>query len=167
MKAVFSVAVTVVILAGMVSPATAGKDTGDYLTADGQLKEVLELRDVQGGFAGFTGSLWKVEKNGQWKKYQVFNQKLTEKEDGKLTKDQLQALAKELAKFDMLTLKNTSFKGANPHKVTITFGEYSRTLAMTGGQPLPKADVNSEEGRFAGVVQEILSVLKAKKAEEK
>src|SRR5438105_3868867 len=69
-----------------VLPVGAGTSAKDYLTDEGKLKETLEIRDVQGGFAGFTGTAWKVEPDGQWGQYAVFQQKLTLKDKGQLSK---------------------------------------------------------------------------------
>jgi hypothetical protein len=136
------------------SPAPAGKDAADYLTEAGQLKEVLEVKDVQGGFAGFTGSLWKVEKDGQWKKYQAFNQKLTEKEMGKLNKDQLSQLAKELAKYNLLGLAKEGKTMVNPHVVTIQFGKHKAELIAMAGT-IPKTDPATAGGRYAGILDAV------------
>jgi hypothetical protein len=148
------------------SSASAGKDAGDYLTEGGQLKEVLEVKDVQGGFAGFTGSLWKVEKDGQWKKFQVLNQKLSEKEMGKLSKDQLSQLAKELAKYNLLGLAKEGKQIVNPHVVTIQFGKHKAELTAMGGT-IPKTDPATVGGRYAGILETVKTTLKAPDGKDK
>lgn len=153
------------LLLVLTGPAPAGKDASDYLTADGQFKETLQLKDVQGGFAGFTGWLWQIEKDGKWRKNQVFNQKLTLKEEGNLSKEQMMTLAKELAKYDLLNLKgNNKNVGANPHVVTIEFGKHKAEFTLGAGDPLPKADPASVDGRAGGIAQAVQSMLKGGKA---
>lgn len=157
---------SLLMLVAVATPAGAGKDAGDYVTAAGQLKEVLEVKDLQQGFAGTTGTSWKVEKDGQWKKYQVFNLKLTEKESGKLAKAELTQLGKELAKYDLLGLKDAGKAMTNPHTVAIQFGKHSSKLLTQGGS-MPKPDTTSVEGRYAGILEATKTLLKAKKNEEK
>jgi hypothetical protein len=165
MRSTFFLIVFALALATTARPAVAGKDVSDYLTADGLLKEVLELRDVQGGFAGFTGSLWKVEKDGQWKKFQVFNQKLTEKEQGQLNKEQLANLAKTLAQYNLANLANEGKVAVNPHVVQIGFGKLKANLNLGAGQALPAADPATVTGRFGGIAQAVQAMLKGKKSD--
>src|SRR5438046_2571658 len=87
----------------------------DYLTKEGRLTQTLEVIDVQGGFAGFTGNAWVVEPNGKWVHYRVMNQKRDVLAKGELNKEQLAALAKELTRNEAATLpsKDLSKGGAN------------------------------------------------------
>ena len=59
------------------SVVQAGEKPGDYLTKDGKLKEPIEVRELQGGFAGFFLYLRKrakrsaeVELEAEWSKLQ-------------------------------------------------------------------------------------------------
>jgi hypothetical protein len=165
MKAVFSLGAALLAFSFLAQPAPAGKDTMDYLTGNGQLKAVLVLKELQGGFAGFTGWQWQVEPDGQWKKFQVFNEKLTEKEKGQLSKEQLASLAKELAKYDLLHLQKKGKVSVNPKTVTVKFGKQEAELVLMGGATLPKADPATVEGRFSGISQAVQSMLKGKKEE--
>src|SRR4051812_43543871 len=98
----------------------AAKD--DY-TRNDRLSDTLEIVDVQGGFAGFTGTFWKVEPSGKRRSGRVCGEKQEVNQWGQLNKEQVSDLAKQLAKYDLKTRK--TMKGspmANPHVVTIKFG---------------------------------------------
>src|SRR5262249_61088339 len=60
---------------GKALPVEAGEirvsSPADYLTADGRLKERLEVRDTQSGFAGVSGTYWVIEPDGSWSTGQV------------------------------------------------------------------------------------------------
>jgi hypothetical protein len=141
-------------------PATAKDDD----TKNDRLSDPLEIVDVQGGFAGFTGTFWKIEPSGKWTSGRVFKQKHEVKQTGQLDKEQVSNLAKQLAKYDLKTLK--SMKGrptANPHIVTIKFGKQEVSLTLNAGDSLPKPDATSVPGRYAGIVEAAKQLLKAKK----
>src|SRR5438046_1764672 len=101
----------------------AGVAGADHLTADGKLKSQLEITDVQGGFAGFTGTKITVEPDGSWKVSQVFNRKDTEKKSGKFNARQLKQVAELLDRFgfDALPAKSGGPSKVNPHAVTVRF----------------------------------------------
>jgi hypothetical protein len=141
----------------------------DYLTKEGRLTQTLEVIDVQGGFAGFTGNAWVVETDGKWAHYRVMNQKRDVLAKGELNKEQLAALAKELARYDAATLpaKDLSKGMANPHPVTVKYGKKEAALTLPAGEPLPKPDAEKVEGRYAGVAAAVRKVSEGKKGEEK
>jgi hypothetical protein len=151
---------TGIVFVLFVLPAAA-KD--DY-TRNDRLSDTLEIVDVQGGFAGFTGTFWKVEPSGKWTSGSVFRQKHEVKQTGQLNKEQVSNLAKQLTKYDLKTLK--SMKGrpmANPHVVTIKFGKQEVSLTLNTGDPLPSPDATSVPGSYAGIVEAAKQLLKAKK----
>src|SRR5262245_29680685 len=111
-------------------------DVAAYLK-DGKLTHTLEIRDVQGGVAGFTGTSFRVEPDGAWTTAQVMNQKASNEKKGTLTMDQVATLAKALAKYDTLNLKSAGKPMTNPHVVTIKFGKVEGTLNLPAGAPLP------------------------------
>ncbi len=137
-----------------------------YLTPDGKLRQVLEIRDVQGGFAGFTGKNWRITPDGEWTRARVFNQKLDIEAKGKLPRDKLAALAKDLAQYDLDGLKNFGKVGVNPHVVTIKWGNHQPALTLGAGQPLPKPALDSVPGRFSGIVAAVLGLVETKKKKE-
>jgi hypothetical protein len=108
----------------------------DYLSADGRLKERLEVRETQSGFAGVTGTYWVIEPDGSWSTGQVMSWvkggKGAPSATGKLTAAQLAELAKALARHDLARLPHDGRPGGNPHVVTIRFGERSVSLFEFG-----------------------------------
>ncbi len=159
------------LLAAAALSAGAGEQASDYLTKDGQLLQSLEVRDVQGGFAGFTGKQWTVEPSGKWTVQRVRNKPIEVEGKGELTKEQLAALAAELARYGLKGLPDSkpARPMANPHVVTITFGKQKATLTLGAGQALPKADPTkpraTTEGRYAGLVEAVQKLLAVKKSE--
>jgi hypothetical protein len=145
----------------------AAQDGDDYLK-DGKLTHPLKVVQLQGGFAGFTGTEYTIEPDGTWTTASVFNKKITPKDKGKLTAKELETLAGLLAKNELAKLPAKSGKqpGANPHTITIEFG---KTKAALVGQMQPKADPNdagSVESRFAGIVQGVRGLLKSEAKKE-
>ena len=70
------------------------------LTKDGKLAGPLMVRDVQGGFAGFTGREWSVDPSGAFTVAMVRNRKADVVKKGDLPPERLAALVKELARCD-------------------------------------------------------------------
>jgi hypothetical protein len=141
-----------------------GGNLDAYLTKDGQLSHALEIRDTQGGFAGFTGTYYKVEPNGTWSMGKVFQQKLTEEKNGMVGKQELTRLAQALAKFDLATLSSQGKQGTNPHVVSVKFGKVDATLSLPTAAPLPKVDPNAKklagEQRFTGIIEAVKEAMK-------
>jgi hypothetical protein len=141
--------------------------TDEYLTQTGDLAQTLEVRDLQGGFAGFTGHLYRVEPSGRWTMARVFNEKTTVEHQGKLTKKQLAALAKELAKYDLLGLPPKEGKPTvNPRVVKIKFGDHQSELLWKPNQPLPNPDQDKKTSvvvRFSGILQAVKAALEKKR----
>src|SRR5262249_29581851 len=146
-------------------------EPGDSLTEDGRLAQRLEVRDVQGGFAGFTGRQWTVEPSGKWAVHRVRNQPTELVASGELSKEQLAALAKELARYRLKDPAGSKPEGpgANPHRVTVTFGKRTATLELTAGEPLPAVDPAKPRatvgGRYAGLVNAVTRLLSPEKKE--
>jgi hypothetical protein len=136
-------------LLALAAPVQA--DVSDYLTADGKLKSTLVLKQVQGGFAGFTGTQYTIEPDGKWRHESVFNEKLKPIADGQLGKEKLERLAGEFDKFKMNTLKTEGKVMVNPSVVTISFGSLKAELNQMAGAGVPKPDETTNAGRFGGV----------------
>jgi hypothetical protein len=149
--------------------AGAGVQPSDYLTKDGQLRQALEVRDVQGGFAGFTGRQWTVEPSGKWTVHRVLNKPVEVEGKGELSKEQLASLAAELARYGLKDLPSVKpgQPMANPHVVTIKFGKQTASLTLGAGQSLPKVDPNKPratiQGRYSGIVEAVRKLLPVKK----
>jgi hypothetical protein len=144
-------------------PLRAADKPEDYLTKDGELKEKIEVVDVQGGFAGFTGTAWTIEPSGKWTTARVFNQKRDMEKTGALTKDQLAKLAKELAAYDLSSLKGFGKPVTNPHQVTVRWGKQEATLIVAPGGALPKPGTDSLDARYAGIASAVKDVIGEKK----
>ncbi len=147
-------------------PVSAGKDVSDYLTKDGKLKHALEILDVQGGFAGFTGTLLSVQPDGAWKRSSVFQRKSKLLQEGKLSEKQVRELAAACAKYDLLHLENAGKSGVNPHNVSLTFGKHTAELRLKTAAKLPEPGM-TVEGRYAGIVRAAQSLCQAKSGEAK
>ncbi len=158
-----------VAMVWIVSAGSAENKTGDYLTKDGKLAQTLEVSDLQGGFAGFTGRQWAVEPSGQWTVARVFNKKVEVEQKGTLTKEELTELAKQLATYELAKLesKTDGKPMANPHVITIKWGKRESTLTLAAGSaipvPDPKKPTATVESRYGGIVKAVQELLKEKK----
>jgi predicted secreted protein len=133
----------------------------------GGLKSKLTLKDAQGGFAGFTGWITTVNEDGAWNRRQFFNQQLRPiKRRGKMTAAQLKSLTAALAtaQVEKLPARIGKFLGANPHVVTLTYGDRVSVLTLPTGarlpEPLPGGKLDAT-GRFALVAHELKGLLKS------
>ena len=137
----FGVAVLVATsnLAGDKTPKQASEPTnqpgepGDYLTKDGKLKEVLTFRkDTVGELAARVGKgdAWVIEPTGDWTSQAGAR--------GKLSAEQLAALAQHLATQDFHSLPQTQgWKLAideTHQRVVIGFGKNSTTFNLKWGE---------------------------------
>src|SRR5947207_1255979 len=84
----------------------------DYLTKDGKLTQALKIVQLQGGFAGFTGTQFTIAPDGSWSSDRVFREKLTPKNKGRLSVQDLAKVAAILQKYDLDKLPEKS--GAQP-----------------------------------------------------
>lgn len=170
---------TVMVVAGVVvQAASSGGDARAYLTErDGrkELKAPLTMREEQVGFVGTTGTEFTIEPSGRWKVERFRRagggkEQYTPLRSGTLSPSQLDALAKSLAAHDLagLTAKAGREPRANPHRITIRFGQKVSTLEglppRRGSAPLadhvrdsaPKDELSSKVwDRFAGLVQAV------------
>jgi hypothetical protein len=134
----------------------------DYLTKDGQLTKQLKVVQLQGGFAGFTGVQYTIAPDGSWTSESLFNEKITPKNKGKLTEKDLAKLGAILEKYDLAKLPAKSGKqpGANPHTITLEFGNVKASLVS---QMPPKLDAKNPtdtvESRFAGIWEGLVGLL--------
>lgn len=124
----------------------------DYLKA-GKLAQRLEVLELQGGFAGFTGHYAIVEPDGSWTTGDVLPSERIgpAKAKGKLTADQLATLTKELAKHNLATLPKHGETETNPVVVRITFGKTVSELQPLPGTAKPEVD-RAVRARYAGIV---------------
>jgi hypothetical protein len=138
----------------------AGDKSEDYLK-DGKLKERLEVRVTQGGFAGFTGKYYAIEPDGSWNTGLVLpprEKKGEPKSQGKLNAKQLAQLANDLASNDLATLPNHGEPRVNPRVIEVCFGKKTSRLQLNPGRSTPEAD-QAIRARYAGVVQAVKALL--------
>src|SRR5262245_23898328 len=82
-------------------------DQPEHYLKDGKLKDRIEVRQLQGGVAGFTGTYYAIEADGSWSTGPVLppkEEKGEPKAQGKLTREQLAELAKDLARHELAHL---------------------------------------------------------------
>jgi hypothetical protein len=150
----------------IVSAARARDKPDDYLTKDGQLKDRLEVLELQGGFAGFTGTYYVIEADGSWSTGAVLpgNKRGEAKAKGKLTAEQLASLAKDLARHELASLKNHGEPVVNPRVVEIRFGKSTAVLQPERGKAAPEED-KAVRARYAGIAEAVRGLAKEPKKE--
>lgn len=159
------------------SPAVAHAAFADpetIVTENGQLAHALTFKDVQGGFAGFTGQSYRIDPDGTWSITRVFNRrKFKPTKTGKLTPDQLKTLVASLKKNGLLQLpkESGSQAQANPHVMTITFGKKKSAIAVGAGLEDPKKlpnDKSYDAARRAFAIREtIRSLIDSKRKQDR
>jgi hypothetical protein len=156
----------VVVVGGLAWLAADAGAPGDYLTKDGQLKEPVEVLELQGGFAGFTGTYWAIDTDGKWSTgtYGPKNKKGAARDEGKLTPEQLSSLARDLAKFDLAGLPNHGKSETNPRVLQIRFGKKSVTL-QPRKDDTPAKDDEVIRARYQGIAQTVQALCKSAKKE--
>lgn len=110
------------------------------------LRERLEIRRTQSGFAGEAGTLLVVERTGEWTRQLITRGEAEPVEpgnSGKLTADQLDRLTKTLGDsgFDNMPAKLGGNTRANPNKLTIRLG--NKTVELLAPPAPPGAPVES------------------------
>jgi hypothetical protein len=138
MSMTISVLTVLMLAGGVAGPNSPGDDPSTYLTEkDGrkELKAPLTVREEQSGFAGTTGTVFTIEPSGRWRLERFRpagggKEHLTPVRTGTLSLAQLETLAKALAAHDLagLAAKTGREPKANPHRVTIRFGQKTSTL---------------------------------------
>ena len=142
----------------------------DYLTKDGILAQQLKVVQLRGGFAGYSGMQFTIAPDGTWSSEKIFNQKLTPKDKGKLSRQDLARLGAILGKYELAKLpaKSGMPPGADPNEVTLEFGK--RKVSLIGQAPPkldPKNPTGTVESRFAGIMEGVIGMLTPQPKEEK
>lgn len=180
MSSVAAVSAALLAVSMVASPGFSSDEPGAYLTeSQGRkmLKEPLTVREEQGGIAGITGTVWTVEPSGEWKvsKFRRDGEgtdHLTPVRTGKLSRAEIDDLAKSLAHGDLAGLPEKSGREAkvNPHNVLIQFGKKTAALEGLPARRVPSvaahirksAPSNEEAGtgvweRFAHITEAVES----------
>jgi hypothetical protein len=122
----------VCVLGLCASSGRGGDNANPYLAAKGRLKQTLQMLKTEPGQDGRQGTVWTIEPSGEWRVVPFVKDRPGDKilRKGKLTPNQLLALANHLAAQDFLRLPKDFGVGlpVNPHLITIRFGKKSTTF---------------------------------------
>jgi len=164
-RSVRLVAALLTVFGVSLASAAAG-EAGDYLK-DGRLKDRIEVIDLQGGFAGLTGTYYAIEPDGSWSTGPILPPKEKRgepKAKGKLTADQLAELAKDFARYDLAGLPSHGETTVNPKVVRVRFGDKVSELQPKPGKSTAEED-RAIRARYAGIAQAVTRACKDAKAE--
>ncbi len=132
------------------------KQTNPILTKDGNLTQELVVHETEGGGLASKSRRWTVKPNGEWE-LAVRDVGVVETK-GKLSKEQLKALADDLVKYQMNTLPNRIPRkvprGAKTYEVRYGSRQVTTTCV------LPKPNGGTIEGRYAGIIDTLERHLK-------
>ncbi len=161
MRKIFCSAAIVILCLSWTLAAKAEDQTAAYLK-EGKLTEQLVVYQLQGGFAGLTGKYYAIESDGSWTTGKYLREmKSKPTASGKLTAEQLQELATELAKSDLATLPNHGKPQVNPKVTKITFGKNVSELQQSPGKPTEQADA-TVPSRYASIVSVVIKLCATK-----
>lgn len=121
------------VLICLIAPTVHGGDEASpYCTKEGRLKHALHMEDLRPGQGGLTGLVWTIAPSGKWRVVAFAKGKPAEKplRTGKLSRDQMAALANHLAAQDLMHLpRNFGVRRpVVPHLLALRFGKTSTTL---------------------------------------
>ncbi len=155
-----SIALTVFSL----SVVGAGEKAEDY-SKDGNLKEQVEVLELQGGVAGFTGNFYTIQADGSWRTGPVLPraERGEPKAKGKLTGEQLAQLTKELARYDLANLPNYGQPVVDPKVIEVHFGERVSKIYMRHGDSAE--DFGAIGARYHGIAHAVKMFCKESKKE--
>ncbi|MBW3540996.1 MAG: hypothetical protein KY476_12055, partial [Planctomycetes bacterium] len=126
----------------------------------GRLREPLVLKDAQGGFAGFSGYIWTISPEGNWRREPFLNRDVRQPDAlGRLSGEELRALADALAEAHFLKLppKLGDEPSVNPHIYELKFGQRESQLVLKTGDALPAIDPKDAEQRN---VQQFIDIIR-------
>jgi hypothetical protein len=126
-----------VVLLSLVASAAHGDERWESYFKEGKLTAALEVHELQGGFAGFTGKYYTIARDGSWTSGDVGPNEQREKPaaSGKVKEKELQAIAVALAKNDLGNLPNHGTPITNHTITRIIFGKRTAELLPEGKEP--------------------------------
>ncbi len=140
-------------------------DQADGYLKDGKLKERLEILELQGGVAGYTGTYCMIEPDGTWSTGEVLpRDEKKPKATGTLTGEQLTQLAKALAKHDLANLESIGVPVVNPRFTRVRFGDKVSDLQPNADKS-PTAEEKLIRARYDGIVQAVKQLCAESKKE--
>jgi hypothetical protein len=161
--------IAVMLCCAIVNLAMSADARDVFITPNGELRGSLELKDEQEGFAGISGTIWKIAREGNIERYRFVNERTDEPYPmGRLNEDEIASLGHLLAREDFLGLP-TDIKNhvhINPRRVSITFGSKTSTLMLEPGQSLEDAashgDPSSAKTKLLKIALGILALVHAR-----
>jgi hypothetical protein len=133
----------------------------DYLTADGKLRERLEIMEVREGRGGSTGTLYRVQTDGTWSVWTMSQRdgswQGSVRARGRLTDAQLTRLAEALARHQLSTLREHGMPQVNARTVAVRYGARVATLWPGLDERAAQTDA-AVRARFAGVLTTVKSL---------
>ena len=121
---------------GLIIGMAAVPAVGHAGTNSGTLKMTLTVKDTQDGFAGTTGTVWRIEPDGAFRVSRIFNQNVAEPHlKGCLTPEQQARLSAVLAKEvpAELPAQIGDASPVNAHRITLQFGDRVSVLSVGAG----------------------------------
>ncbi len=138
-------------------------EPADYLTPGGELKAPIEVREVQGGFAGFTGGFWAIKPDGSWTSGDVGpRDRVTVKAKGKAMPKQLVELSRALSKNDLAGLRSHGQPVTNPKVLSIQIGPKTIQLQPGPGKGTTEEDA-AIRARYHAIADAVKAVCREKK----
>jgi hypothetical protein len=132
--------------------------TREYLTPRDFLAERVEVRELRGGVAGFTGIYCSIEPDGAWSAGPLLppaGRKGTPSDKGKADRNSLKRLAGEFERSDLAGLPNYGRPLANPLVFKVFFGGRVSEL-MPGRDAAPSAEDRSIRERYRSIVRVVM-----------
>lgn len=140
------------LLALMSVPAAGQVKAGGVYLKDGGLAKTLVITSTVSGVAGVTGTQYTIKPSGEYVIAKVSLGKTETTAEGKLSQDQVESIAEDLAKYGLATLtgKKPLTAPANPKSILVKWGEHEIEYQWAG-KGKQKSDTATQEGRFTGI----------------
>ena len=134
----------------LLTASAVADERPDAYFKDGKLTATLDVQELQGGVAGFTGTYTTVDPDGSWRLGRILprDKRDTPTAFGKMSGAQLKKLAEVLAKNDLANLPSAGKPTTNPHITIIKFGEHTATL-------MPEPKDPKVVARYAAIVDAV------------
>lgn len=118
-------------------------------SGDMPLKGTLKLRLGQTGFAGVSGTEYRIEPNGAWRAVNFVNEKMLQTAgEGHLPSGTMIEISHLVAKADLANLSAEPFKyaGVNPVVIEANYGEHKVQASFPPGFTLEESCPGQTEG---------------------
>ncbi len=133
----------------LIAAALASLSMSDAaISGDQPLRATLVLRVAQAGFAGVTGTEYRLQPNGQWQALQFVNDRTTGVVgEGQLPPEKMIALSHRLTQTDFARLPAdvSATQGVNPAIVEMQYGDDTAAAYLPPGYSLDEPCPDSED----------------------